>query len=109
MTCKTRAAGTRDAYTADTGSPRRWRANHRPSITSKSSVSIVAAGQSADLGRFEPILETLNMKDPRQSSVPDEPVGIIISRGTRDEVAPRVAAYIWGPVPMDDETAVKAA
>jgi len=49
------------------------------------------------------------MKDPRQSSVPDEPVGIIISRGTRDEVAPRVAAYIWGPVPMDDETAVKAA
>jgi hypothetical protein len=49
------------------------------------------------------------MKDPRQFSVADEPVGIIISRGTREEVSPRVTAYIWGPVPLDDETTVKAA
>lgn len=25
----------------------------------------------------------------------DEPVGIVISRGSRDEAVPRVIAYIW--------------
>jgi hypothetical protein len=28
-----------------------------------------------------------------------EPMGIVISRGSRDEDAPRFAAYVWGPVP----------
>jgi hypothetical protein len=32
-----------------------------------------------------------------------EPIGIVISRGTRNEDAPRFAAYVWGPVP-DAET-----
>lgn len=29
----------------------------------------------------------------------DEPVGIIISAGSQVEPAPRVSAYVWGPVP----------
>lgn len=29
----------------------------------------------------------------------DEPIGIVISSGSRDEGAPRFAAYVWGPVP----------
>lgn len=28
-----------------------------------------------------------------------EPVGIVISSGTRGEDTPRFAAYVWGPVP----------
>jgi len=28
-----------------------------------------------------------------------EPVGIVISRGSRDEPTPAVFAYIWGPAP----------
>jgi hypothetical protein len=28
-----------------------------------------------------------------------EPVGIVISNGTRHEEVPRFAAYVWGPVP----------
>ena len=39
----------------------------------------------------------------RQRPVADEPIGIVISGGMRDEVLPRVWAYIWGPVPAEDE------
>jgi hypothetical protein len=28
-----------------------------------------------------------------------EPVGIVISRGSRAEPAPRLLAYVWGPAP----------
>jgi hypothetical protein len=49
------------------------------------------------------------MSQVRQRAGTDEPVGIVISRGTRDEVAPRVSAYIWGPVPEDDHPVTKAA
>jgi hypothetical protein len=28
-----------------------------------------------------------------------EPIGIVISRGSRDEQAPMVSEYIWGPAP----------
>jgi hypothetical protein len=49
------------------------------------------------------------MKEMRQRPPIDEPVGIIISRGSREEVSPRVSAYIWGPVPADDESAARAA
>ena len=34
-----------------------------------------------------------------------EPIGIVISRGTRDERAPRLAAYVWGPAPTDSTEA----
>jgi hypothetical protein len=49
------------------------------------------------------------MKQMRQPEVADEPVGIVISRGTREDVSPRVLAYIWGQVPADDEPASQAA
>jgi hypothetical protein len=49
------------------------------------------------------------MKEIRQPSVAEEPVGIVISRGTRDDVSPRVLAYIWGQVPAEDEPATRAA
>jgi hypothetical protein len=29
----------------------------------------------------------------------DEPIGIVISRGKRDEPMPAFTAYIWGPAP----------
>ena len=31
----------------------------------------------------------------------DEPIGIIISRGSRAEAPTRLTAYVWGPVPED--------
>jgi hypothetical protein len=49
------------------------------------------------------------MKQMRQRPAIDEPVGIIISCGNREEESPRVSAYIWGPVPVDDESASRAA
>lgn len=35
----------------------------------------------------------------------DEPIGIIISRGSRQETPPRLSAYVWGPVPDEPEVA----
>lgn len=32
-----------------------------------------------------------------------EPVGIVISRGSRDEATPRFSAYVWGPIPEELE------
>jgi hypothetical protein len=40
----------------------------------------------------------MNMTDIRQPGTDDEPIGIVISRGARGEVAPRFAAYVWGQV-----------
>jgi hypothetical protein len=51
------------------------------------------------------------MKMPvRTSGGDEEPVGIVISRGSRAEPAPRFIAYIWGPAPEpDDEPETRAA
>ncbi|MEO7083526.1 MAG: hypothetical protein ABI085_04365 [Gemmatimonadaceae bacterium] len=40
-----------------------------------------------------------------------EPIGIVISRGSRLEPAPMVFAYVWGPVPetTDDRREAKVA
>jgi hypothetical protein len=38
-----------------------------------------------------------------QVELEQEPVGIVISRGSRDEATPRFAAYVWGPVPEEPE------
>ena len=35
------------------------------------------------------------MPDIRQSGIDDEPMGIVISRGSRAEARPRFAAYVW--------------
>lgn len=34
----------------------------------------------------------------------DEPIGIVISSGSRLEPTPRVAEYVWGPVPDELES-----
>lgn len=41
------------------------------------------------------------MDEPRQNSTEQEPMGIVISRGSRDEAVPRLTAYVWAQV---DET-----
>lgn len=41
-----------------------------------------------------------------QSELEQEPVGIIISRGGRDEATARVREYVWGPVPDEPEPRV---
>ena len=34
--------------------------------------------------------------------IEQEPMGIVISRGSRAESAPRFWAYVWGPAPEPD-------
>jgi hypothetical protein len=41
------------------------------------------------------------MKQDRGAVVEQEPIGIVISRGSREEAAPRFLAYVWGPAPDD--------
>lgn len=46
----------------------------------------------------------------RQRSLkePQEPVGIVISNGTREEVMPKFAAFEWSPAPDDQQRAPEA-
>ena len=39
------------------------------------------------------------MAKQRQSDPRQEPMGIVISRGSRAEEVPRFTAYVWGPAP----------
>ena len=39
------------------------------------------------------------MAKVRTAEIEDEPVGIVISSGSRAEKMPRLIAYIWGPAP----------
>ena len=39
------------------------------------------------------------MTDVRQGVYEEEPMGIVISRGSRTELPPRVWAYVWGQAP----------
>ena len=39
----------------------------------------------------------------------EEPVGIVISRGSREEPPPAFSAYVWGPAPEDPSSDSKAA
>ena len=39
--------------------------------------------------------------------VAEEPFGIIISRGKRDEPAPLFWAYVWGPAPEAEDPAAE--
>jgi hypothetical protein len=41
----------------------------------------------------------LNMAKIRTQEIEQEPVGIVISRGSRAEQTPRLIAYVWGPAP----------
>jgi len=45
----------------------------------------------------------VNIKEKDQME--EEPIGIIISRGSRAEAPSRLTAYVWGPVPEEAELA----
>ena len=50
------------------------------------------------------------MKDNVSSVSEQEPVGIVISRGSRQEAVPMFLAYVWAPAPEDtDAREVQAA
>ena len=40
----------------------------------------------------------------RAEETEQEPMGIVISRGSRAEPAPRLVAYVWGPAPEAEPT-----
>lgn len=43
-------------------------------------------------------------------TTPAEPLGIVISQGSRAEETPRFVAYVWGPAPeADADLSVRAA
>ena len=50
------------------------------------------------------------MKKQVESCAATEPLGIVISQGSRAEQAPRFWAYVWGPAPeAETEAAPRAA
>ena len=49
-------------------------------------------------------------KKPIDQTTPAEPLGIVISQGSRAEETPRFVAYVWGPAPeADADLSVRAA
>ena len=45
------------------------------------------------------------MSAPNIAAELEEPIGIVISRGRRDEPTPAFAAYVWGPAADEPEPA----
>jgi hypothetical protein len=45
------------------------------------------------------------MAKSSKEELEQEPVGIVISRGSRAEPSPRLVAYVWGPAPELESTA----
>ena len=45
------------------------------------------------------------MAKVRTAEIEEEPVGIVISNGSRAETMPRLIAYVWGPAPTEAEVA----
>ena len=43
-----------------------------------------------------------HMKIDRSNQKAQEPIGIVISRGSREEATPLFWAYVWGPAPEQD-------
>jgi hypothetical protein len=94
-------------------SPRTVLAAHRPPVVisnldtkrphgSYELASTPEARRSGDL----PSSEMNTMSDIRESRPAEEPMGIVISQGSRAESTPRFAAYVWSQV--GDVTAVVA-
>jgi hypothetical protein len=49
------------------------------------------------------------MKKPYIIPTSNEPIGIVISRGSRAEPTPIFASYVWDSTPLDTATTTKAA
>lgn len=49
------------------------------------------------------------MKAKSAQPVSDEPIGIVISRGSQPEKQPVLFAYVWAAAPEDDTTESKVA
>jgi hypothetical protein len=49
------------------------------------------------------------IRSRENAEVEQEPIGIVISRGSRAEQTPRLTAYVWGPAPELDPSAEMAA
>lgn len=49
------------------------------------------------------------MKKKPDATCSNEPLGIIISRGSRDEPTPIFSTYVWGPAPEAVDGTSKAA
>lgn len=46
------------------------------------------------------------MNELRQTTIEEEPVGIVISRGSRAEETPRFSAYVWGVMQEPEVTTI---
>ena len=68
---------------------------------------VVPTGIDAPLANASDYGEIIMQRD-REKRVEDEPVGIVISRGSREQVEPRFVAYVWGPAPKSADGATKA-
>ncbi len=44
------------------------------------------------------------MAKNRRTEIEQEPVGIIISRGSRAEQTPKFIEYVWGPAPEPESS-----
>jgi hypothetical protein len=64
-------------------------------------------GTDTALGGFSGPEGNYMRKERKNNS--EEPVGIVISRGSRDEQEPRLTAYVWGPAPVAADKATRAA
>ena len=56
-----------------------------------------------------PMTEATDMNQNSEARRPDEPLGIIISRGSREQPTPIFSTYVWGPAPEPADDASKAA
>jgi hypothetical protein len=88
-------------------SPRTVLAAHRPPVViSKLDTKQMLSPYSKSLKQeteacavaASPDLELNTMTDIRENRPNEEPIGIVISRGSRAESTPRFAAYVWSQV-----------
>ena len=66
---------------------------------------------AALFARRRAVPKVMRMKIDRSNQKSQEPIGIVISRGSREEATPVFWAYVWGPAPeLDaDQVTPKAA
>ena len=50
---------------------------------------------------------SIDMKAKKKTVTEQEPMGIVISRGSRLEHAPTFSAYIWAPDPEEKENEIE--